>query len=140
MHQTVREVMTPNPEVLDVKACVADAARVMRDKSIGDVMVSSDGKVCGIVTDRDITVRVVAEGMAPEEVMLGDVCSRELVSLTPDDPVEEAIRLMRDEAIRRIAVCDEGGRPVGVVSIGDLALERDRDSALADISAAPANA
>ncbi len=138
MAQSIREVMTPNPTVYSATTSVADAARVMRDTDIGDVLVERDGALCGIVTDRDIVVRAVAEDHNATEVHLGDICSRDLATLAPDDSVEDAILLMRDKALRRLPIC-EGGRAVGVVSIGDLAIERDSDSALADICAAQPN-
>jgi CBS domain-containing protein len=94
--------------------------------------------VCGIVTDRDVTVRVVAEGRPPETTELKEICSRDLATLAPDDTVEEAVRVMRDKALRRLPILD-GGRPVGIVSLGDLAVEHDPDSALAAISTAPPN-
>ena len=92
----------------------------------------------GILTDRDIVVRAVADGLDVTATHAGDVVSRELVLLSPEDTVERAISLMREHAVRRIPVVD-GDRPVGIVSIGDLALERDQESALAEISAAPPN-
>lgn len=136
--QTVRDVMTPNPRTFELDATVTQAAQAMRDDAIGDVIVCSDGEVRGIVTDRDITVRVTAEGRSPDSVRLGEVCTSQVAVLHPDDPVDLAVRTMREHAIRRLPVVD-GSRPVGIVSIGDLAIDRDADSALAAISAAPAN-
>jgi CBS domain-containing protein len=81
-------------------------------------------------------IRCIAEGADPSTTRLGEVISSELVAVAPDDPVERAIELMRERAIRRLPVV-EGGKPVGVVSIGDLAVERDAESALADISQEP---
>ena len=138
MAQTLSAVMTRTPNTLDKTATVRDAAKLMRDEGIGDVIVCNDGQIAGIVTDRDITVRAVADGKDPASTKLGDICSGNPVCLSPDDTVDDAVRLMRDRAIRRLPVV-ENKRPVGVVSIGDLAVERDNDSALADISAAPAN-
>jgi CBS domain-containing protein len=136
--QKVREVMTENPVVLPKDASIVEAARLMRDHGIGDVIVVDGERAEGIVTDRDIVIRAVAEGTAPGEVRMQDVLSGELAAVTPDDPVERAIALMREKAIRRVPVV-ESGRPVGVVSIGDLAVQRDEDSALADISEEPPN-
>jgi CBS domain-containing protein len=136
--QKVREVMTENPVVLPKDASIVEAARLMRDHGIGDVIVVDGERAEGIVTDRDIVIRAVAEGTAPGEVRMQDVLSGELAAVTPDDPVERAIALMREKAIRRMPVV-ESGRPVGVVSIGDLAVQRDADSALADISEEPPN-
>jgi CBS domain-containing protein len=139
MVQQMVEVMTPAPRCLEGSATVADAARMMREEDIGDVFVCEAGRLVGIVTDRDLVVRALADGHAdPGQMRLADIASKEVIWIGPDDSVEEAVFLMRDNAIRRIPVC-EAGRPVGVVSIGDLAIERDSASALADISAAPAN-
>lgn len=139
MPQSIRDVMTPNPISLSDSAPVLDAAQAMRDSNIGDVIVlDQSDELCGIVTDRDIVVRVLAEGKDPQATSLSEVCSRDVLSLSPDDAVGDAVRLMREKAVRRIPVV-EGGRPVGVVSLGDLAIERDADSALADISVAKPN-
>jgi CBS domain-containing protein len=136
MAQTIRDVMTPNPIVFPATASLVEAAQAMRDSDLGDVLVEQEGKLCGIVTDRDIVVRAIAEGRKPTEVRLGDICTGDLTTLAPDASVEEAEHVMRGQALRRVPIVD-GGRPIGVVSLGDLAIERDRDSALADISAAP---
>ncbi len=136
--QLVRDVMTPNPIALASSSTAADAARAMRDADIGDVIVTEDGQVCGIVTDRDIVVRVVAQGRDPRQTSLADICSRDLTTLSPRGTVREALLLMREKAVRRLPVV-EGGRPVGIVSIGDLAVEQEPGSVLGDISSAPPN-
>jgi CBS domain-containing protein len=136
--QKVREVMTEDPVVLPKDASIVEAARLMRDHGIGDVIVTDGERAEGIVTDRDIVVRAVAEGSDPGQVRVEDVLSGDLAAVTPDDSVERAIALMREKAIRRVPVV-ESGRAVGVVSIGDLAIQRDADSALADISEEPPN-
>lgn len=139
MTTTISEIMTLNPVVQPATATLTEAARIMRDGAIGDVLVERDGALCGIVTDRDIVVRAVASGDAFTELRLGDICSTELISMEPDAPVDTAIDLMRDNALRRIAVCHDG-EAVGMVSMGDLAMVRDPSSALADVSnAAPNN-
>jgi CBS domain-containing protein len=138
MAQSISEVMTPNPITLPADRSAVDAAELMRDRDIGDVIVMEQNRAMGIVTDRDIVVRVVASRQEPAQVKLADICSKELHTVKPTDPVEEAINLMREKAIRRILAVEDD-RPVGIVSIGDLAVERDRQSALADISAAPPN-
>jgi CBS domain-containing protein len=133
---TVQEVMTTDPVALDASEPVGEAARRMKDQDIGDVIVTEGGQICGVVTDRDIVVRVVAEGRDSNQTRLGDVCSRDVVTVAPGDDLTAAGDLMRDRAIRRVPVV-ENGQPVGIVSIGDLAIERDPDSALSHISAAP---
>jgi CBS domain-containing protein len=136
MGQQVKEVMTTRPITLDRDASLVEAARVMRDRGIGDVIVVEGEDAEGIVTDRDIVIRGVAEGADPNTTRLGQVVSGDLTSVAPDDPVERAIELMREKAVRRLPVL-EGGKPVGVVSLGDLAIQRDAGSVLADISDEP---
>ena len=136
--KTLRDVMSPNPVTLPATATVMEAAACMRDSDIGDVIVMDGDRISGIVTDRDIVVRGVADGRDLSSCTLSDVCSSDIVTLSPDDDVQRAIDLMRQKAIRRIPVC-EGGTAIGVVSIGDLAIESSGEKALADISAAPAN-
>ena len=138
MAQTLKDLMTPNPLTCPATATILDAAKQMRDRNIGDVIVTNGNGVCGIVTDRDIVVRAIADGCVPANTTIGDICSRDLVTVSPDADVTEAVSLMREHALRRLPVV-ENGKPVGIVSIGDLAVERDSDSALADISAAPPN-
>jgi CBS domain-containing protein len=104
------------------------------------VIVVEDEQLFGILTDRDIVVRVLAEGRDPETTPVGDICSRELTTVRPTDSVGDVVRVMREKAIRRLPVVEESGEVIGIVSIGDVAVERDRHSALADISAAPPNA
>jgi CBS domain-containing protein len=134
----VREVMTPNPVTLPSDASLHDAARRMRDDGIGDVLVVEGGEVRGIVTDRDITIRAVAEGRDPSGTTLADVCSSELVTAAPEDNADDAAQRMREAGVRRVPVIDNG-QPIGVVSIGDLAIEKDPGSALGDISSQPPN-
>jgi CBS domain-containing protein len=139
MAQQVREIMTPNPVALPGTASVHEAARAMRDAEIGDVLVIEHNQLCGMVTDRDIVVRLVAEARDPATTTLADLCSHAVVTVRPTDSIEDAVRLMRTHAIRRLPVVD-GGQAVGMVSLGDLAVARDPHSVLGDISAAPPNA
>jgi CBS domain-containing protein len=138
MAQQIRELMTPNPVALPGTASVHEAAQAMRDADIGDVIVIENNRVCGIITDRDIVVRTLAEARDPATTTLADICSHPLLSVSPTDSVAHAVRLMRTHALRRLPVV-EGGQPVGIVSLGDLAVERDPGSALGEISAAPPN-
>jgi CBS domain-containing protein len=135
---TVKDVMTPDPIALPETASLFDAARKMRDAGIGDVVVLDGETVCGIVTDRDIVVRGIADGRNPQSTTLAEVCSRELTTVSADDQIETAVRLMREHAIRRLPVVKRG-RPVGILTMGDIAMKRDADSALAEVSAAPPN-
>jgi len=110
----------------------------MKEHESGTVLVLTDGKLTGLVTDRDITVRVLAENRDPRTTRIGDICGRELVILAPDDDLAEASRLVRERAVRRIPVLRDG-TPVGVVSIADLALEDDATSVLPAVSSSPSN-
>jgi CBS domain-containing protein len=139
MDQYVRDLMTPNPSAVTSGATVIEAAKIMRENDIGDVVVLEDNRLCGILTDRDIVVRGLARGADPATTKVGDICSRDLTTVAPTTSVAQAIQVMRSKAIRRLPVVEEGGRIVGIVSIGDLAVERDRRSALGEISAAPPN-
>jgi CBS domain-containing protein len=135
MAATVSDVMTPNPETIEASEPVMEAARRMRDSDIGNVIVLDDGRVVGILTDRDIAIRVVAEGK-DSSTPVRDACSAtDLQTVGPDTSLAQAVQLMRDNAVRRLPVV-ENDRAVGVVSLGDLAIELDEESALADISAA----
>jgi CBS domain-containing protein len=138
MAQTVREIMSPNPVTLGEAATVTEAAKAMRDHDIGVVVIEHNSELRGILTDRDIAVRVVAAELDPSRTRVSDIASKELVTVSPTDPAEQALRQMRERAIRRVVVAD-GGRPVGILSLGDLAAERDTGRVLADISTAPAN-
>jgi len=136
---SVRDVMTPLPRGLDVSASVIEAAEIMRDADIGGVVVLENDHLYGILTDRDIVVRVLAERSDPARVSVGEVCSRELTTVLPTASVGDAVRLIREKAIRRLPVMEEGGEVVGIVSMGDIAVARDRKSALGEVSAAPPN-
>lgn len=134
----VSKVMTADPVTVAATDTIEQAARRMREAQIGNVIVLDDGEVCGILTDRDIVVRGIAEGREPGRTRIADVCSRDLTAVSPEDSIDHAVELMRDKAIRRLPVVKDG-RPVGIVSLGDLAIEREPRSALGEISAAPAN-
>jgi CBS domain-containing protein len=135
MGRTVEEIMTRDPRTVNAGDPVIDAARIMRDDDIGDVIVVDDGTVEGIVTDRDIVVRGVAESGDPTSTPVREVCTTGVEALAPSATVYDALRKMREADIRRLPVVEDG-RPVGIVSLGDLAVEREPDSTLADISAA----
>jgi CBS domain-containing protein len=137
----VGDVMTRNPICMPEMTTVLEAARVMRDEEIGDVIVvNTDDHLKGIVTDRDVTVRAVAENRDPAETNLANICSEALTVLKPGDGIADAVRVMREHAVRRLPVVEGGTEtPVGIISLGDLAVVRDPQSVLADISAAPAN-
>jgi CBS domain-containing protein len=138
MATKMRDIMSPAPVSMAANEPVSAAARAMKEHGIGTVLIMADGRLSGLLTDRDIAVRVLAEGRDPVTTRVGEICSTELAVLGPDDDVEQATRLVRDRAVRRIPVVQDG-TPLGVVSIGDLALEKDQSSALSGVSAAPPN-
>lgn len=139
MGHKISEVMTPEPAVLSGEATCVDAAQLMRELDVGAILVEDEqGKLQGIVTDRDVVVRCIADGADPKTTTLSSLCSEAVAKLTPDDDVHEAVELMKKKAIRRVPVVD-GDHAVGIVSIGDLAMMLDPDSALGRLSEAPAN-
>lgn len=138
MPRTVKEIMTPNPVTISVDEPVVRAASIMKDQGIGDVLVKDSEGAFGILTDRDIVTRCIADGNDPEQMTVGEACSPDLVTVAPESDAGEAVRTMRDHAVRRLAVIDNGAA-VGIVSIGDMAEALDDDSLLAEISARPAN-
>ncbi|MFJ7203198.1 CBS domain-containing protein [Streptomyces sp. NPDC098789] len=136
MIRRVHEVMTGNPVTVEQLTSLAEAARVMRDAGIGDVLVVAEGRLHGILTDRDIVVRALAEGRDPTETTVRAVCTTDPVTVAPDDGVDQALDLMRRHALRRLPVRTPSGDLVGIVALGDLEIERDPGSPLASISAA----
>jgi CBS domain-containing protein len=136
---SVSELMSRNPVCLDEKSPVLDAAKAMRDRHIGNVVVTRAGQVFGILTDRDIVVRCLAEEKDMRQCTCGQICSStDVATIARNAPIEEAVTLMRERTVRRLVVV-EGQKPVGIVSLGDLAKERDQSSALGQISAAAPN-
>lgn len=139
MPQIIRDVMTENPVVMQTGQTATEAARRMRDDQIGCVLVSDGDRLRGIVTDRDLVVRCIAIGQDPRDTHLESLCSSELVTAGPTDEVDAVIGKMRQRAVRRIPVVQDG-KPIGIVTLGDLCIARDKQSLLGSISSAPANA
>jgi CBS domain-containing protein len=137
--QTVKDVMTTTVVYLPSETTIAEVARTMREQDIGDVVVADGPSLAGMVTDRDLVVRAVAEGRDPEATTVGEVMTRDLVTVRPEDTIQQAALLMRDRAVRRLLVCDDDQGLVGVVSIGDLAERIDPESVLGGISSAEPN-
>jgi CBS domain-containing protein len=140
MAQLIRDIMTTQVHTVPADRSLLDVARLMRDRKIGDVLVvNSDGTLRGIVTDRDIVVRAAAAGKPLDKTAVAEIGTEQLVKLPPDSPIEEAVKVMRERAVRRIPVVNSEGKLVGIVSIGDLARHQDPRSALAQISSAAPN-
>lgn len=137
MARTVAEVMTTRLETVDASDSIQAAAERMRESNCGDVLVTQDGQIVGIVTDRDLVVRGLAAGSDPS-TEVGPMATDVVQGIPATASVSNAAALMREKHVRRLPVVDNGVL-VGIVSIGDLAKSEDGESVLAEISAAPAN-
>ncbi|TLS47883.1 CBS domain-containing protein [Streptomyces montanus] len=135
MAQLVYDVMTPGATTVEPGASLVEVARLMRDQDLGGVLVAEGDRLLGVVTDRDIAMRVVADAGDPRIIDVGSICTPDPVCVGPDEEASAAVALMRRHAVRRLPVVQDG-RPVGMVSLGDLAANRDPNSVLADISRA----
>jgi len=138
MADRVRDVMTTNPRTVEANETIVEAARQMRDEDIGAVVVLRGSRVAGIVTDRDIVVRAVADGRFPGGATIGEIATQEIVTVGPDDALDQALELMRSRAVRRLPMV-EHEKAIGILSIGDIAVTDDASPVLADISAAAPN-
>jgi CBS domain-containing protein len=125
MGQSIKDVMTSDPCTIDADKSVAYAAKMMRDEDVGVAPIVESDKLVGMLTDRDIAVRVVAEGKDPERVTVREVASKQVVTVDPQQDLEEALRIMAKHQVRRLAVVEEDGRLVGVVAQADVAREGD---------------
>lgn len=133
MDAKVRDVMTPGPIGVDYHQSVGEAARAMRDWGVGAILVVSNESLYGLVTDRDLVVRAVAEAKGADEPV-GPLSSGNLIGVDADADVHEAMRLMRQHAVRRLPVLEDG-QVAGIVSLGDLAMQDEPDLAFAQLSA-----
>jgi len=125
----VRDVMTSNPRTVSPDDGIQVAARIMKEEDTGVVPVVENGRAVGIVTDRDIVLRAVAEGGVDRPVR--DIATREVFCVRPDDSTREAERIMSQRQIRRLPVV-EGDRLVGIVSLGDIAVKEGKDGRTGD--------
>jgi len=121
MGQRIRDIMTSNPSTVEPDKTVVDAARIMKQEDAGVVPVTENGRLTGMVTDRDIAIRVVAEGRDPQSTPVREVASKDLVTVDPQQDLDEALRLMAQHQVRRLPVVEEDGRLVGVVAQADVA-------------------
>ncbi|SCL16046.1 CBS domain-containing protein [Micromonospora rhizosphaerae] len=135
----VSDVMTKQVVYLPAETSLDEAARVMKESDIGDVVVTEGATLAGMLTDRDIVVRAVAERADPATTTIGSIITREVVMIEQHSTASEAATLMRERNIRRVLVCDNERKLVGIVSLGDLAMQLDPNSALSDISEAAPN-
>jgi len=121
MATSVRDAMTEKPHSIGASASVVEAARLMRDENIGSLPITDDGKLAGMITDRDITTTVVAEGADPKATSAGDVGRQDPISVEPDKGLEEALQLMARHQVRRLPVV-ENGELAGIITQADIAL------------------
>ena len=123
----IRDLMTSNPATLEPSSTVADAAKVMASEDVGPVPIVEGERLVGMVTDRDLVVRVIAEGRDPNSTTLGEIASSDLVTIQPDTELEEATRLMSQHQVRRLLVTEDGGRLIGIVAQADIARALDEE-------------
>jgi CBS domain-containing protein len=123
MGKQIRELMTANPCSIDADKSVSYAAKMMKDEDVGLAPIVEGDRLVGTVTDRDIAIRVVAEGKDPESTTVRDIASTQLVTIDPQQSLDEALRLMAKHQVRRLPVVEEDGRLVGVVAQADVARE-----------------
>ena len=121
MGHTIREIMTKNPTTIQPSTPLAKAARLMRDEDVGLLPVVDGDQLAGTITDRDIVVRAIAEGRDATSTTVGELASRDLVTIDPQQPLDEALRLMAQHQVRRLPVVEEDGRLVGIVAQADVA-------------------
>jgi CBS domain-containing protein len=133
--RTVSDAMTRDLVTVDITDSAEEAARRMRENATGDVVVTDSGRMTGILTDRDLAVRLVADGL-DTKTRVGELVLKGVITCPPDAPLADAVRLMKQHDIRRLPVV-ENGTAVGILTLGDLALLTDAGDLLADISAAP---
>jgi CBS domain-containing protein len=130
----LKDVMTPNPECIPPDATLQDAARKMRDLDVGAMPIcGDDDRLAGMITDRDITVRAVAEGKDPRATPVREAMTEEVVYGFEDQDVGDAARVMEQKQIRRLLILDRNKRLVGIVSLGDLAVEGDDRSKAGEV-------
>jgi len=125
LDQNIKDVMTSDPCTIDADKSVAYAAKMMRDEDVGLAPIVEGDKLIGMLTDRDIAIRVVAEGRNPEQVTVREVASQQVVTIDPQQDLSEALRIMAKHQVRRLPVVEEDGRLVGVVAQADVARKGD---------------
>jgi CBS domain-containing protein len=118
---SIRDVMTKDPRTVTTGSTVAEAARLMRDQDTGVVPIVEGEKLIGVITDRDIAVTVVAGGKDPQSTKVDEAASKNLVTVDPQQDLDEALRLMAEHQVRRLPVTEEDGRLVGIIAQADVA-------------------
>ena len=121
MGKSISDVMTPNPRGVDTTSPITEAVRIMKTEDVGSVPILEGDRLVGMLTDRDVAIRIVAEGKDPQATTVGEIASRDLVTVDPDQSLSEAERLMAEHQLRRLPVVEEDGRLVGIVAQADVA-------------------
>jgi CBS domain-containing protein len=121
MAKTVRDLMTPKPTTIQPSTPIIEAARSMKSEDVGSLPIVEGDRLVGMITDRDIVIRGIAEGKDLQSTTVGELASRELTTVDPQQSLDEAARLMAQYQIRRLPVCEEDGRLVGIVAQADVA-------------------
>jgi CBS domain-containing protein len=123
MGKSVHDVMTPNPRTITNSTPVVEAARIMKEEDVGSIPIVDGGRLSGMLTDRDIVLRAVAERRDPQTTTAGDIASNNIVTIDPDQDLDEALRMMAQHQVRRLPVVEEDGHLVGILAQADAALE-----------------
>ena len=121
MGQSIRDIMTTNPRTIEPSTPIFEAARIMRDDNIGSLPITEGNQLFGTITDRDITIRAIAEGRDPQGTTVQEIASRDLVTVDPQQNLDEALRLMAQHQVRRLPVVEEDGKLIGIVAQADVA-------------------
>jgi CBS domain-containing protein len=120
MHKSIQEAMTPNPSTVEPATTAQEAAKLMKSEDIGSLPIVEGNKLVGVITDRDVAIRIVAEGRGPDTTV-GEIASKDVVTVDPEQSLEEAARLMAERQVRRLPVVEEDGRLVGILAQADIA-------------------
>ena len=128
MGKSIRDAMTSNPSSVEMSSTVIEAAKLMKSEDVGSIPVTEGDRLVGIVTDRDIAIRVVAEGKDVQSVTVDEIASKDLVTVDPQQELDEALRLMAQHQVRRLPVVEEDGRLVGILAQADVAHQGDDTS------------
>ncbi len=131
MHKSIQEAMTPNPTAIEPSTGAQEAARIMQSEDVGALPIAEGGRLTGMVTDRDLAIRVLAEGRSAD-TPVGEIASKDVVTVDPQQSLEEAARLMAEHQVRRLPVVEEDGKLVGILAQADVA-QTGEDSLTGDL-------
>ena len=120
MHHTIRDAMTADPTTIEPTTSATEAARIMKSQDVGSLPILENDRLVGVVTDRDLAIRLLAEGTSGETTV-GEIASKDVVTVDPQQTLEEATRLMAEHQLRRLPVCEEDGKLVGILAQADVA-------------------